>query len=74
MDPYLGATVPYLGMFAQDSGQSEHTTLVALVWEESYKYVEDIEGTRIMFLCTSQILRLFILVLLDVLLVEVMMI
>ena len=39
VDPYLGAKIPYLGMFAQDSGKSEHTTLVSLVWEKSYKYV-----------------------------------
>ena len=61
MDPYLGATIPYLEMFAQDSGKSEQTTLVALVWEESYKYVEEIKGARIMFLFAAKSLRLFIL-------------
>ena len=61
MDPYLGATVPYLRMFAQDSGQSEHTTLVALVWEERYKYVKEIEGACIMFLFAAESLRLLIL-------------
>ena len=74
MDPYLGATIPYLGMFAQAKGKSEHTTLVALVWEERYKYVEEIEGACIMFLLASEILRLFILALLDEVLVELMMI
>ena len=74
MDPYVGAIVPYLKTFAQDSRQSEHTTLVALVWEESYKYVEEIEGACIMFLLATEILRLFILALLDEMLVEVMMI
>ena len=65
---------PYLTMFAQDSRQSEHTKPMALVWEESYKHAEEIEGKCIMFLCTFQSLRLFILVLLDEVLVEVMMI
>ena len=56
---YLGAIVPYLRMFAQDSRQSEHPTLVALVWEEIYKYVEEIEGACIMFLFAAESLRIF---------------
>ena len=47
---------------------------MALVWEESYKYVEEIEGACTMFLLAADSLRLFILALLDEVLVEVMMI
>ena len=61
-------------MFTQNLGPSEHITLVALVWEESYKYVEEIQGTYIMFLLVAESLKLFILALLDEVVVEVMMI